>query len=101
MTGKEHWRIEKRRDVSGYGREVTSKVAAYEQTWRSRCYIDDLPDEVPNELMRAGLAPSWKAVAVSILLNRYCLLGIYPTGGLFFDKPKRDDAQLVLPLGIG
>ena len=100
MTGREHWRTEKRRDVSGYGRQITSKVAAYEQTWRNRCYCDDLPDQVPDELMRAGLAPSWKAVAMAILLNRFCLLGIYPASDIFFDKPQDDDRQLALPFGI-
>jgi hypothetical protein len=97
MTSREHWRTEKRRDVSGYGKAITSKVEAYEQTWLNRCY-SDLPDSVPDELMREGLAPSWRAVAMAILLNRYSLLGIYPSGAIFFDKPPSDNAQLELPL---
>lgn len=96
MTNREHWRTEKRRDVSGYGKQITSKVAAYEKTWLSRCY-SDLPDSVPDELMRQGLAPSWRAVAMAILLNRYSLLGIYPSGEIFFDKPKAESDQLDLP----
>lgn len=47
--------------------------------------------------MRQGLAPSWRAVAMAILLNRYSLLGIYPSGEIFFDKPKAESDQLDLP----
>lgn len=98
MTGREHWRTEKRRDVSGYGKTITSKIHVYEKTWRNRCYFDGIPDELPDELMRSGLAPSWKAIAMAILLNRYSLLGMYPSGDIFFNKPTDlvDQTQLDL-----
>ena len=32
-------------------------------------YSDGIPDEVPDELMRLGLAPSYKAIAIAILKN--------------------------------
>jgi hypothetical protein len=87
MIGREHWRTEKRRDVSGYGKGITSKIEAYIATWQSRCYSDDLPDAIPDELMREGLAPCWRAIAMAILLNRFSLLGIYPKASIFFKKP--------------
>lgn len=96
MTGKEHWRIEKRRDISGCGKLITSKVNAYIKTWRNRCYSDDIPDQVPDQLMLAGLAPSYKAIAMAILLNRWQLLGIYPEGTLFFENPAQSNQLRLL-----
>jgi len=95
MIGKEHWRIEKRRDVSEYGKGLTSKVEAYLKTWRNRCYADKIPDTIPDELMREGLAPCWRAIAMSILLNRTSLLGIYPKATVFFPA-KEPSKQLDL-----
>lgn len=44
-------------------------VDSYVNSWKSRGYSDDIPDEVPDDLMRLGLAPSYKAIALSILRN--------------------------------
>ena len=72
-----HWRTEKLRDISPNGNAISQKVEDYIKTWESRCYSNDIPDEVPTEVTKQGLAPSYKAVAMAILLNRYSLLGIY------------------------
>ena len=84
MNGREHWRTEKLRDISEYGKSVTSKINAYISTWCSRCYFDGIPDEVPASITKAGLAPCYKAIAMAILLNRYQYIGIYPSG-VFLD----------------
>lgn len=38
-------------------------------TWRSRCYLNDIPDEVTDELQKSGRVPSYKAIAMAILKN--------------------------------
>ena len=97
MSGKEHWRTEKRRDISGYGKSASSKVAAYMRAWEDRCYSEGIPDCVPDEIARIGLAPSYKAIAMAILLNRYSLLGIVPQSTIWFDKPEvRPEGQISL-----
>ena len=48
---------------------TNSRINEYVETWKKRGYPDDIPDEVPNELMRQGLAPSYKAIAIAILKN--------------------------------
>lgn len=45
------------------------KVDLYLDHWRACGYPDDIPDEVPDALMRLNLAPSWKAIAIAILKN--------------------------------
>jgi len=35
----------------------------------SRCYFEDIPDEVPKKLASSLRAPSYKAIAVAILKN--------------------------------
>lgn len=39
------------------------------QTWKARGYSEDIPDEVPDCLMKLGKAPSYKAIALAILKN--------------------------------
>lgn len=52
-------------------------------TWRSRCYPDSIPDEVPDGLLFSGRAPSWKAIAICLLNNdlRLHKLGYTTTPG--------------------
>jgi predicted phosphoadenosine phosphosulfate sulfurtransferase len=45
------------------------RIDQYIRTWNSCGYPDDIPDEVPDALMRLGLAPSYKAIAIAILQN--------------------------------
>ena len=37
------------------------------ETWRKRCYSNDIPDEVPKLLADSGRAPSYRALAECIL----------------------------------
>ena len=41
--------------------------------WKKRCYPIDIPEEVPNKVMRALRAPSYKAIAIGILKNDYAM----------------------------
>jgi len=41
----------------------------YVRDWVGKCYCGDIPDEVPHELDKAGVAPSYKAIAIAILKN--------------------------------
>ena len=45
------------------------RVDEYIANWMQCGYSDGIPDEVPDELMRLGLAPSWRAIAIAILKN--------------------------------
>jgi len=45
------------------------RVERYINAWMQCGYSDDIPDEVPNELMQLGIAPSYKAIAIAILKN--------------------------------
>lgn len=44
-------------------------IQVYISKWSSRGYPEDIPDSVPDELMRLNLAPSYKAIAMAILKN--------------------------------
>ena len=62
------------------------------QTWRNRCYLNDIPDEIPKPLAESGRAPSYRAVAECILK---CDLNFHALGfsGKFTpiaDQLKRD-----------
>lgn len=48
---------------------MKKKINQYIATWKNRGYSDDIPDEVPHVLMKLNLAPSYKAIAVTILKN--------------------------------
>lgn len=45
------------------------RVDQYLSRWMACGYPEGIPDEVPDALMRANLAPSWKAIALAILKN--------------------------------
>jgi hypothetical protein len=52
---------------------LQSRVAHYLKTWKWRDYLNGIPDEVPPELMRLNLAPSYKAIALAVLKNDHSL----------------------------
>jgi len=66
-------------------------VKHYISTWRARGYGQDIPDEVPDELMREGLAPSYKAIAIALLSNDLLLssLGYSTPHSKWYDALKR------------
>lgn len=53
-----------------------NRAEEYVAIWSERGYPSDIPDEVPDELMRLGLAPSYKAIACAILKNDIALLSL-------------------------
>ena len=60
--------------------ETEKKVRQYIKAWESRGYPNGIPDEVPDELMALGLAPSYKAICFALLKNDVALrsLGFSP-----------------------
>ena len=56
------------------------KINQYIAKWKQCGYSDDIPDEVPDILMRLNLAPSYKAIAIAILKNDHALKGLGFTG---------------------
>ena len=47
----------------------TSRINQYVENWKDKGYPNDIPDEVPHILMKLGLAPSYKAIALALLKN--------------------------------
>lgn len=52
---------------------MQSRILHYIKTWQRRGYQCGIPDEVPSELMRLNLAPSYKAISQAILKNDHTL----------------------------
>jgi len=77
------------------------RVRDYIQTWQARGYSDDIPDEVPRELMRLGLAPSYKAIAIAILQNdlQFTSLGFAPRCSPWYSELKRLEIEARLQCG--
>ncbi len=48
---------------------TAGRVKKYILDWKTKGYPDDIPDEVPDALMKLRLAPSYKAIALAILSN--------------------------------
>jgi len=46
------------------------------ETWKNRCYYDDIPDEIPKKLAASNRAPSYKAIAICILRSDLLLNGL-------------------------
>lgn len=62
---------------------ITKKrVSKYLTEWKEKGYPNDIPDEVPDQIMKYRLAPSYKAIALCLLKN-----DMYLTG-LGFSTPK-------------
>lgn len=56
--------------------DYSSRITEYIDTWKERGYPEDIPDEVPDVLMQLGLAPSYKAIALTILDNDLQCIGL-------------------------
>lgn len=69
---------------------MQEKIHQYLIDWKRCGYSDDIPDEVPDVLMRLQLAPSYKAVAMAILKNDHALktLGYSGTPTLWYGALK-------------
>lgn len=80
---KNYWQIKKQTEQFPHGVGPTSRIDAYVETWRTRCYRDSIPDTLPDGLLFSGRAPSWKAIALCLLRNDFRLhkLGYTTTPG--------------------
>lgn len=74
---------------------MEKKIQEYVKEWRKRGYSNDIPDEVPDVLMRLGLAPSYKAIALAILKNDITLssLGYSGTPSSWYGELKRIELE--------
>lgn len=54
------------------------------ETWRSRCYLNGIPDEAPAALEKINRVPSYKSIAIAILNNDLMLrsIGFYEEEGV-------------------
>lgn len=48
---------------------MRKRIKQYISKWEKMGYPDGIPDEVPHELMKSNLAPSYKSIAMAILSN--------------------------------
>ncbi len=71
------------------------RVLQYIETWKERGYSQDIPDEVPDELMNEGLAPSYKAICFALLKNDMQLtsLGYSATNSKWYGVLKRIEIE--------
>lgn len=58
-------------------------------------YAEDIPDEVPDELMHELLAPSYKAIALAILKNdlHFTSLGFTTAPSQWYSALKRMEIE--------
>ena len=81
---------------------MESKIQQYNDVWKHRGYPDDIPDEVPDKLMKLCLAPSYKSICIAILSNDHSLksLGFTPKKSEWYhilkkiELEKRDEKSL-------
>ena len=92
-----YWQTKKLARQFLHGNTTASKVESYIQTWRKRCYSDDIPDEVPAKIAASNRAPSYKAIAMCLLKNDLLMKGLGFDGKHteYFDQLKsiRADAD--------
>lgn len=75
--------------------KTKSLIAKYIQSWRSRGYPNDIPDEVPGVLEKLALAPSYKAIALALLKNdmNMTLLGFSAPKSPWYSAIKRVEIE--------
>jgi predicted phosphoadenosine phosphosulfate sulfurtransferase len=69
------------------------RLREYICKWKNQGYSNGIPDEVPIVLMRNNLAPSYKAIALSILKNNHnlALLGFSGKKSIWYDVLKKEE----------
>ena len=92
------WRTKKQSEQFKCGSTITERVKAYIETWEERCYFNGIPDELPDKLLKSGRAPSYKALALAILNNRFYNIGFIGKRSDWYDvlKEKKKSNQLEL-----
>ncbi len=71
------------------------RLRHYILMWERQGYEEGIPDEVPMELMRELLAPSYKAIVWAILKNDMTLktLGFIPPQSKYYGILKRIEVE--------
>ena len=68
---------------------MNGKATEYISKWEKQGYKDGIPEEVPSCLMKNKLAPSYKAIAISILKNdNGSSLGFSTKKSIYYDAIK-------------
>jgi len=67
------------------------KIKQYIKTWEQRCYVNGIPDEIEPRMEELNIAPSYKAICISILKNDHQLkrLGFTPQKTNSYHELKR------------
>jgi len=70
---------------------MVDRISQYIKLWENRCYHSGIPDELPNEIERNLLAPSYKQICLAILKNDSSLktLGFEPKRSQYYDQLKK------------
>jgi predicted phosphoadenosine phosphosulfate sulfurtransferase len=74
---------------------ITKNINRYIKEWKQKDYENDIPDEVPDELMKLNLAPSYKAIALALLKNDHNLksLGFTPKKSKWYSAFKKVEIE--------
>jgi len=70
---------------------VREKILNYISDWERKCYTDGLPDEVPVQIY--DKAPSYKKIAMCILLNDFKPLGIHGKKSKYYSILKKIEIE--------
>jgi len=75
--------------------DTKKNIKTYINNWKEKGYQEDIPDEVPEELMKLNLAPSYKAIALALLRNDMNLesLGFTPKKSIFYSILKKIEIE--------
>lgn len=70
---------------------MVDKIHQYVRLWENRCYHSGIPDELPIEIEKNLLAPSYRKIALAILKNDTALktLGFEPRRSKYYDQLKK------------
>jgi predicted phosphoadenosine phosphosulfate sulfurtransferase len=70
---------------------MEKKILEYIRKWEKQGYESGIPDEVPMELMKQNLAPSYKAIVIAILKNDHNMktLGFDTRKSEWYDAYKK------------
>jgi predicted phosphoadenosine phosphosulfate sulfurtransferase len=74
---------------------AAQKINKYVKDWKEKGYPEDIPDEVPERLMKLNLAPSYKAIAIALLRNDLNLeaLGFTPKKSPWYSAFKKIEIE--------
>jgi predicted phosphoadenosine phosphosulfate sulfurtransferase len=71
-----YWQTKRQSEQYSTGNTVTKRAMDYIQTWEVRCYVEGIPDELQDGVMKSCRAPSYKAIALAILRNDHNLYAL-------------------------